>query len=83
MISIIVSIYLLIGLVFSFVMVRYIDQKINQYENGEKLDEDDVRRLEEIKTITATSGKAFIVFMFIFGALFWLPMLIFDPKKFR
>jgi p-aminobenzoyl-glutamate transporter AbgT len=84
MISIIVSVYLLIGLVYSFITVRYIDEKIDQYENGEKLDEDDMRRLEETKVIVNTmTGKGFIVFMFILVTLFWLPMQIFDPKKFR
>jgi hypothetical protein len=78
----VLSIYLILGAVFSLIMYYYLDWKIGEYESGKKLEEDDVDRLEEVeKQVDFVGGKVYVIFLLVVCTLFWLPMLIFNPPS--
>lgn len=80
--NIALSMYLILGAVFFFIVYYHLDRKIGKYENGERIEEDDIDRLEEIKKqVGFMGGKGYVAFLFVLCTLFWLPMLIFNPPS--
>lgn len=75
-------VYLSIGLIIAFFLVKVLDSMIEDKENGECLDSEDERRLDELADMNSKfGGKGTLVLMFVSMAVFWLPFLIFNPPN--
>lgn len=77
-----ISVYLLLGAIFSLYAYKNLDKKIEEYEKGESSIEAE-GLLDELKRVLeVVGGQNFLVLMFLVCTVFWLPLLFLEIKEY-
>lgn len=78
--GIVISIYLVIGAIYSLYTYFTLDRMIGDYEEGKELGSDDRSRLKDIEEqVGVMGGKLYVALMFVVVTAFWLPMVVVNP----